>query len=117
MWKWMGRIIEIEGIESVVHKGILAPASKAISGARATLAYPLAQEATHGYPHCYGRHVSILPLARLTKGSLDGIGEGYVTMSVGHEKICLVIFYTSHFFANDFLRNCFCAKQTPTQGK
>ena len=51
----------------VGHKGMLAHASKAILGARATVAYPLAQEATHGYPHCYGRHVSILPLARLTK--------------------------------------------------
>lgn len=51
LWKWMGRMMAIPGIESVVHSGILAHAKQGYFGRTGNGTIPVGPK---GYPECYG---------------------------------------------------------------
>ncbi|CAE7600102.1 yqjG [Symbiodinium sp. CCMP2456] len=52
VWKWMGRMMALPGIESVVHEGILAHAKQGYFGRTGNGTIPIGPK---GYPQCYGK--------------------------------------------------------------
>lgn len=52
IWKWMGRMMSVPGLNTVVHEGILAQAKQGYFGRTGNGTIPVGPS---GYPECYGK--------------------------------------------------------------